>query len=79
MSNIKRVETALCLYPFICFQEQLQGLLSHRLKDHMPPKTNHPKLTICFILEYYYPHVGGREILFQELAEGLMKDSDLPV
>jgi D-inositol-3-phosphate glycosyltransferase len=28
---------------------------------------------ICFVLEYYYPHVGGAEILFQHLAEGLVK------
>ena len=40
----------------------------------MTLKTSHPKLTICFILEYYYPHVGGGEILFQELAEGLVKE-----
>ena len=39
----------------------------------MTPKTNYPKLTICFILEYYYPHVGGGEVLFQKLAEGLVK------
>jgi len=28
---------------------------------------------ICFIIEYYYPHVGGFEVLFQNLAEGLVK------
>ena len=40
----------------------------------MTPETHRPKLTICFILEYYYPHVGGGEILFQKLAEGLVKE-----
>jgi len=29
------------------------------------------KLKICFVLEYYYPHIGGGEIYFQSLAEGL--------
>lgn len=28
--------------------------------------------TILFCLDYYYPHVGGAEILFQSLAEGLV-------
>jgi len=40
----------------------------------MAPKTNCPQLTICFIVEYYYPHVGGAEVLFQKLAEGLVKE-----
>lgn len=30
-------------------------------------------MRICFIIEYYYPHVGGAEVLFQHLAEGLAK------
>ena len=30
-------------------------------------------MRICFIIEYYYPHVGGAEVLFQHLAEGLVK------
>jgi D-inositol-3-phosphate glycosyltransferase len=30
-------------------------------------------MRICFVLEYYYPHVGGAEVLFQHLAEGLVK------
>ncbi|MHB8846029.1 MAG: glycosyltransferase family 4 protein [Nitrospirota bacterium] len=30
-------------------------------------------MRICFIIEYYYPHVGGAEVLFQNLAEGLVK------
>jgi glycosyltransferase involved in cell wall biosynthesis len=29
-------------------------------------------MKICFLLEYYYPHIGGAEILFQHLAEGLV-------
>jgi len=29
--------------------------------------------TILFCLDYYYPHVGGAEILFQHLAEGLVR------
>lgn len=40
----------------------------------MIPNTNYPKVSICFIIEYYYPHVGGAEILFQKLAEGLVKE-----
>jgi len=68
------VEAALCFYHFLCFQEQSQGFSSHGLRVHMPPKINYPKLTICFILEYYYPHVGGGEVLFQKLAEGLVKE-----
>jgi glycosyltransferase involved in cell wall biosynthesis len=27
----------------------------------------------CFIIEYYYPNVGGAEVLFQRLAEGLVE------
>jgi glycosyltransferase involved in cell wall biosynthesis len=30
-------------------------------------------MKICFIIEYYYPCVGGAEVLFQCLAEGLVK------
>lgn len=30
-------------------------------------------MKICFIVEYYYPHIGGAEILFQHLAEGLVQ------
>ncbi len=30
-------------------------------------------MKILFVLEYYYPHVGGVEVLFQTLAEGLVK------
>ncbi len=30
-------------------------------------------MNICFIIEYYYPHIGGFEVLFQNLAEGLVK------
>lgn len=30
-------------------------------------------MRICFIIEYYHPHVGGAEVLFQHLAEGLVK------
>lgn len=40
----------------------------------MTPKTSYPKITICFVIEYYYPHVGGGEVLFQKLAEGLVKE-----
>ena len=40
----------------------------------MTPKTSYPKLAICFVIEYYYPHVGGGEVLFQNLAEGLVKE-----
>ncbi len=39
----------------------------------MTPDTNYSQLSICFIIEYYYPHVGGAEILFQKLAEGLVQ------
>ncbi len=28
---------------------------------------------ILFCLDYYYPHIGGAEILFQNLAEGLVR------
>lgn len=31
------------------------------------------QLKILYILEYYFPHIGGVEILFQNLAEGLAK------
>lgn len=41
--------------------------------------TNHPRAaqqtTILFCLDFYYPHVGGAEILFQSLAEGLAAQS----
>lgn len=40
----------------------------------MVPETDCPQLTICFVLEYYYPHVGGEEVLFQKLAEGLVQE-----
>ncbi|MDD4097634.1 MAG: glycosyltransferase family 4 protein [Lentisphaeria bacterium] len=30
-----------------------------------------PSPTILFCLDFYYPHVGGAEVLFQNLAEGL--------
>lgn len=40
----------------------------------MPPKDSSIKLTICFVVEYYYPHVGGGELLFQKLAEGLARE-----
>ncbi len=30
-------------------------------------------MRVCFIVEYYYPNVGGGEVLFQCLAEGLVK------
>ena len=30
-------------------------------------------MRICFIIEYYPPHIGGGEVLFQNLAEGLVK------
>lgn len=30
-------------------------------------------MRICFIIEYYSPHVGGGEVLFQRLAEDLVK------
>lgn len=30
-------------------------------------------LKVCFVVEYYYPHVGGAEVLFQNLAEGLVR------
>ncbi len=29
-------------------------------------------MRVCFIIEYYYPNVGGAEVLFQCLAEGLV-------
>ena len=28
-------------------------------------------MNICFVYEYYYPHIGGGEVLFQRLAEGI--------
>lgn len=28
-------------------------------------------MKILYVLEYYYPHIGGAEILFQNLAEGM--------
>lgn len=31
-------------------------------------------MKICFILEYYHPHVGGVEYLFKNLAEGLCSE-----
>ena len=31
-------------------------------------------MRILFILEYYYPHLGGVETLFKNLCEGLVKD-----
>jgi glycosyltransferase involved in cell wall biosynthesis len=31
-------------------------------------------MRICFVLEYYYPHIGGAEVLFQNLAEGLVRE-----
>lgn len=30
-------------------------------------------MRVCFIIEYYPPHIGGGEVLFQNLAEGLVK------
>ncbi|MBU4185922.1 MAG: glycosyltransferase family 4 protein [Proteobacteria bacterium] len=30
-------------------------------------------MKICFIIEYYSPHIGGGEVLFQNLAVGLVK------
>jgi len=30
-------------------------------------------MKILYVLEYYYPHVGGVEVLFQKLAEGAVK------
>lgn len=30
-------------------------------------------MRVCFIIEYYYPNVGGAEVLFQCLAEGLVE------
>jgi D-inositol-3-phosphate glycosyltransferase len=30
-------------------------------------------MRVCFIVEYYYPWVGGSEVLFQHLSEGLVK------
>jgi D-inositol-3-phosphate glycosyltransferase len=30
-------------------------------------------MKICFIIEYYHPHIGGAEVLFQNLAEGLVR------
>jgi len=44
------------------------------MEVHHDPESQCTKLTICFIVEYYYPYVGGGEILFQELAEGLVKE-----
>jgi len=31
-------------------------------------------MKICFILEYYWPHIGGGETLFKNLIEGLVKE-----
>ena len=31
-------------------------------------------MRICFILDYYYPHMGGVEYLFKNLAEGLCRE-----
>lgn len=31
------------------------------------------KIKILFVVEYYYPHVGGGEILYQTVAEGLVR------
>jgi hypothetical protein len=30
-------------------------------------------IKILFVLEYYSPHIGGMETLFQNLCEGLVK------
>jgi D-inositol-3-phosphate glycosyltransferase len=30
-------------------------------------------IRILFVLDYYYPHFGGGEVIFQRLAEGLVK------
>jgi len=30
-------------------------------------------MRVCFIVEYYPPHIGGGEMLFQKLAEGLVE------
>ena len=30
-------------------------------------------MKVCFVLEYYYPHIGGFEVLFQHLAEGIVE------
>lgn len=30
-------------------------------------------MRICFVYEYYFPHIGGGEILIQRLAEGLVQ------
>jgi multimeric flavodoxin WrbA len=30
-------------------------------------------MKILFVLEHYYPHTGGVEILFKNLCEGLVK------
>ncbi|MCP3682800.1 MAG: glycosyltransferase family 4 protein [bacterium] len=30
-------------------------------------------MNVLFVLEYYYPHIGGVEIVFKNLAEGLIK------
>ena len=35
-------------------------------------RTAMPSPTILFCLDYYFPHVGGAEVLFQNLAEGLV-------
>jgi len=40
----------------------------------MTQKGSCTKLIICFVVEYYYPHIGGGELLFQKLAEGLVKE-----
>lgn len=33
-------------------------------------------MRILFVLEHFYPHVGGVELVFQRLAEGLVKQGD---
>ncbi|RZJ25272.1 MAG: glycosyl transferase family 1, partial [Flavobacterium sp.] len=30
-------------------------------------------MKILYILDNYYPHIGGAELLFQRLAEGLVR------
>lgn len=36
-------------------------------------RTERPKARILFVLEFFFPHVGGLETLFQHLAEGLVQ------
>ncbi len=33
-------------------------------------------MKILFVLDQYYPHVGGVEILFKNLAENLVKEGN---